>query len=164
MWKHNLGFSSGFSGRVEGGGRETWNLCFRIWWPSFLWLIFTGPGAMPPRPPPDPLLGFPLYVDLSFMSKQSPGLRHSDNIIPFHTLVIVWNFNAKLHMNQIIKLIFVECIDYCLALVNKVMIIQFKWRNNRNSEARIMTNLLISTCPSQMITTFLPLCLNNLEM
>ena len=26
-----------------GEGQETWNLCDRLWWPSFLWLIFTGP-------------------------------------------------------------------------------------------------------------------------
>ena len=46
--------SSGSSGRVRGGGRETWNLCGRLWRPSFLWPIFTGPGggAWPPRPPP----------------------------------------------------------------------------------------------------------------
>ena len=32
--------------------RETWNLCGRIRWPSFLWLIFTGPGgAMAASPP-----------------------------------------------------------------------------------------------------------------
>ena len=31
-------------------GRETWNLYGRLWWPSFLWLIFTGPGGMPPPP------------------------------------------------------------------------------------------------------------------
>ena len=43
--------SSGSSGRVRGG-RETWNLCSRLWRPSFLWLIFTGPGGgrMAPRP------------------------------------------------------------------------------------------------------------------
>ena len=28
-----------------GRGRETWNLCGRLWWPSFLWLIFTGLGG-----------------------------------------------------------------------------------------------------------------------
>ena len=40
--------SSGSSGRVREG-RETWNLCGRLWRPSFLWLIFTGPvGACPP--------------------------------------------------------------------------------------------------------------------
>ena len=44
--------SSGSSGRVRGG-RETWNLCSRLWQPSFLWLIFTGPGGiMAPLPPP----------------------------------------------------------------------------------------------------------------
>ena len=48
--------SSGSSGWVRGG-RETWNLCGRLWQPSFLWPIFTGPGGpWPPRPPPDPLL------------------------------------------------------------------------------------------------------------
>ena len=33
--------------REGEGGRETWNLCGRIWWPSFLWLIFLGPGGRP---------------------------------------------------------------------------------------------------------------------
>ena len=43
--------SSGSSGRVREGGRETWNLCSRLRWPSFLWLIFTGPrGPCPPGP------------------------------------------------------------------------------------------------------------------
>ena len=47
-----LYFSSGSSDRVEGG-RETLYLCGQIWQPSFLWLIFAGPGrgAWPPRPP-----------------------------------------------------------------------------------------------------------------
>ena len=36
---------SGSSGRVRGGGRETWNLCGRLRQPSFLWPIFTGPGG-----------------------------------------------------------------------------------------------------------------------
>ena len=44
--------SSGSSGRVRGGGRETWNLCGRLWWPSFLWPIFTGPGGPWPLGPP----------------------------------------------------------------------------------------------------------------
>ena len=39
--------SSGSSGRVEVGW-ETWNLCGSLRRPSFLWLIFTGPGAMAP--------------------------------------------------------------------------------------------------------------------
>ena len=44
--------SSGSSGRIRGS-RETWNLWGRLWWPSFLWLIFTGPGGeMAPSPPP----------------------------------------------------------------------------------------------------------------
>ena len=48
----NCGFSSGSSIRVRGG-QETWNLCDRLWWPSFLWPIFTGPGgAMAPSAPP----------------------------------------------------------------------------------------------------------------
>ena len=48
--------SSGSSGRV--GGRKTWNLCYHLWRPSFLWLIFTGPreAAIAPLPSPDPLL------------------------------------------------------------------------------------------------------------
>ena len=37
-------FSNGSSNRVRGG-RETWNLCGRLWRPSFLWPIFTGPGG-----------------------------------------------------------------------------------------------------------------------
>ena len=46
--------SSGYSGLV-GGGWETWNLCRQIRWPSFLWLIFTGPrGHGPLGPPPIP--------------------------------------------------------------------------------------------------------------
>ena len=36
--------SSGSSGRVRGGW-ETWNLCGRLRWPSFLWPIFTGQGG-----------------------------------------------------------------------------------------------------------------------
>ena len=44
---------SGSSGRVRGGGRETWNLCGRLRRLSFLWPIFTGPGGpWPPRSPP----------------------------------------------------------------------------------------------------------------
>ena len=40
-----------------GGGQETWNLCGRLWRPSFLWLVFTGPGgAMAPSQPLDMLL------------------------------------------------------------------------------------------------------------
>ena len=52
--KTNLLISSGSSGRVRGGGQETWNLCGRLRWPSFLWPIFTGPGGgpWPPQPPP----------------------------------------------------------------------------------------------------------------
>ena len=34
--------------RWGGGGQETWNLCGRIWWPSFLWLICTGLGGHGP--------------------------------------------------------------------------------------------------------------------
>ena len=42
----------GSSGRV-GGGQETWNLCGRLWRPSFLWLVSTGlGGAMAPSAPP----------------------------------------------------------------------------------------------------------------
>ena len=36
--------SSGSSGRIRGGW-ETWNLCGCLRRPSFLWLIFTGPGG-----------------------------------------------------------------------------------------------------------------------
>ena len=46
--------SSRSSGRLSGrGGGETWNLCSRLWQPSFLWHIFTGSGrgAWPPQPP-----------------------------------------------------------------------------------------------------------------
>ena len=44
------------------GGWETWNLCSCLWWPSFLWLIFTGPrGPWPPRPPLDLLLGISIH-------------------------------------------------------------------------------------------------------
>ena len=35
-----------------GWGRETWNLCGRLWQPSFLWLIFRGPGGHGPLGPP----------------------------------------------------------------------------------------------------------------
>ena len=46
-----IGLSSGSSGQVRGG-RETWNLCDRLWWSSFLWLVFTGLGGpWLPRPP-----------------------------------------------------------------------------------------------------------------
>ena len=41
------------AGQVGRGAQETWNLCSRLWRPSFLWLIFTGPGgAWPLRRPP----------------------------------------------------------------------------------------------------------------
>ena len=50
-------FSSGSSSRV-GGGRETWNLCSRLRWPSFLWLIFTLRGGGGPWIRLDPLLIF----------------------------------------------------------------------------------------------------------
>ena len=37
----------------RGGGQETWNLCGRLWRPSFLWLISTGlGGGMAPSAPP----------------------------------------------------------------------------------------------------------------
>ena len=39
------GTSSGSSGRIGGGRQETWNLCGHLRRPSFLWLIFTGPGG-----------------------------------------------------------------------------------------------------------------------
>ena len=46
-------YSIGSSGRVGGGGQETWNLYGRQRRPSFLWLIGTGlGGAWPPRHPP----------------------------------------------------------------------------------------------------------------
>ena len=46
-------FSSGSGGQVSGGrgGRETWILCDRLWWPSFLWLNFTGPVGVWVPPP-----------------------------------------------------------------------------------------------------------------
>ena len=53
--------SSGSSGRVRGGGKETWNLCGRLRWPSFLWLIFTGPGGMPHSAPPGSATGTLFY-------------------------------------------------------------------------------------------------------
>ena len=42
---HSHCCSSGSSVWVRGGRQETWNLCSRLWQPSFLWLIFTGPGG-----------------------------------------------------------------------------------------------------------------------
>ena len=50
----SLWSSIGSSGRVGGGGaQETWNLCGRLWWLSFLWLNCTGlGGAMAPSAPP----------------------------------------------------------------------------------------------------------------
>ena len=50
-WLATNHFSSGSSGRVEGG-RETWNICSRFRWPSFLWLVFTGLGGHGPLAPP----------------------------------------------------------------------------------------------------------------
>ena len=38
----------------KGGGQETWNLCSRLRRPSFLWLIFTGPGGPWPPQAPSP--------------------------------------------------------------------------------------------------------------
>ena len=49
-----ISFSIGSRDRVGGGeGQETWNLCGRLWRPSYLWLICTGPGggAWHPRHP-----------------------------------------------------------------------------------------------------------------
>ena len=61
--------------RPGRGGQETWNLCGRLWQPSFLWLVSTGLGGGhgPLGPPPlDPLLRilksvsqiYPSYVSL----------------------------------------------------------------------------------------------------
>ena len=36
------------------GGWETWNLCGRLWRPSFSWLLFTRPGGHGPLAPPPP--------------------------------------------------------------------------------------------------------------
>ena len=60
-------YSNRFSSQV-GGGQETWNLCGRLWWPSFVWLIFTGPGGgmapLAPGPATDPQM-LNRYITLS---------------------------------------------------------------------------------------------------
>ena len=55
--------SSGSSGRVRGGGgRETWNLCGRLWQSSFYGLFSQGRGGHGPLGPPGSATGSTKYV------------------------------------------------------------------------------------------------------
>ena len=55
--RHHQVLCQNVCGRVRGRAeRHEWNLCGCLWWPSFLWLIFTGLGGMAPSAPLDPLV------------------------------------------------------------------------------------------------------------
>ena len=68
--------SSGSSGWVSGG-RETWNLCGRLRWPSFLWLIFTGPGGHGPLGPPGSATGIKCLFNTSDLTQIQPSEQRS---------------------------------------------------------------------------------------